>query len=173
MKKEITANNIEDNAVALRVLIAAAKDQPHNAPTLWQAARMILNHPVALASALTAAHRPASEGGDGLSHPAKTEQDISALKAEFDYADENGLHSHRTVILMALTDGRDVKRNTNVPVADRYGYLLTGYCTLRKQIRSFRSSRISNLRTFIEGSPEQPNRQWFPQRELESVAIAS
>ena len=50
---------------------------------------------------------------------------------------ENGLHTHRTVYVMALTDGRDIKRNEHLPVADRYGYLLTGYCTLRKQIRSF------------------------------------
>ncbi len=153
---------MEDTAIALRILIATAKAQPQNAPALWQAARLVLNGPVAnlkpkaasLEKAETQSAKPADE--------TKTPADFPALQAEFDYLDENGLHTHRTVYMMALTDGRNVKRNVKMPVADRYGYLLTGYCTLRKQIRSFRSSRISNLRTFTEGQPLQANRQWMP-----------
>ncbi|HEX2911961.1 MAG TPA: hypothetical protein VH186_14230 [Chloroflexia bacterium] len=152
-------DTIEEKAVAIRVLIEAAKIHPESAATLWQAARLLLNstgsgHLDALAAP---AHLQPAKAGEA-EIPA-----IPTLKAEFDYVDENGLHSHRTVYVMGLTDGRDIKRNTHVPVADRYGYLLTGYCTLRKQIRSFRSSRISNLRTFIEGEPLEPNRQWWPQ----------
>ncbi len=155
---------MEDIAVALRVLIAAAKTQPENAGVMWQAARMLLNTPAAREVVKLAENfkNPKYE-----TNPAQdeTEHDLNfaPVKAEFDYLDENGLHTHRTVYLIALTDGRDIKRNEHLPVADRYGYLLTGYCTLRKQIRSFRSSRLSNLRTFTEGQPQQPNRQWKPQ----------
>ena len=154
---------MEDIAVALRVLIAAAKTQPENAPALWHAARLLLNSPASHQIAKLASSYKNPEAGE---KPANNEQipgiSFSPVKAEFDYLDENGLHTHRTVYVMALTDGRDIKRNSHLPVADRYGYLLTGYCTLRKQIRSFRSSRISNQRTFTEGEPLQPNRQWKP-----------
>jgi hypothetical protein len=147
---------MEDKAVALRVLIAAAKAQPHNAPALWQAARLVLNGPVANLKT------DGSETKSKKENDAETKKasDFPTLQAEFDYLDENGLHTHRTIYVMGLTDGRDIKRNSHLPVADRYGYLLTGYCTLRKQIRSFRSSRISHLRTFVEGQPLQANRQW-------------
>ena len=91
---------------------------------------------------------------------------ITHLKAITDVCKNEGLDK---VFIHAFTDGRDIKRNTHLPVADRYGYLLTGYCTLRQQIRSFRSSRISNFRTFIEGAPLQPNRQWRP--KVEQMAV--
>lgn len=148
---------MEETAIALRALIKAAKAQPENAALLWQAARILLNSPAAkqITPALPGKDRESEEN-------AEFEQSFPALKAEFDYLDDNGLCSHRTVWVLAVTDGRDIKRNVNLPVADRYGYLLTGYCTLRKQIRSFRSSRISNLRTFTEGAPREPNRQWRP-----------
>lgn len=154
---------MEDIAVALRVLIAAAKTSPDNAGVMWQAARLLLNSPAA---------RQVIKLADDFKNPRseinlerdETEPDLNfgPVKAEFDYLDENDLHTHRTVYVMALIDGRDIKRNEHLPPADRYGYLLTGYCTLRKQIRSFRSSRISNLRTFTEGQPLQANRQWKP-----------
>ena len=157
---------MEDIAVALRVLIAAAKTQPENAGVLWQAARMLLNTPAAREVVKLAEDfkkpkaEETQEAGDADTAP---DFNFEPVKAEFDYLDENGLHTHRTIYVIALTDGRDIKRNEHLPVADRYGYLLTGYCTLRKQIRSFRSSRISSLRTFTEGQPLQPNRQWKPQ----------
>jgi hypothetical protein len=154
---------MEDIAVALRVLIAAAKTSPENAGVMWQAARLLLNSPAA---------RQVVKMAENFKNPryelsseqdeAEPELNFGPVKAEFDYLDENGLHTHRTVYVIALTDGRDIKRNEHLPVADRYGYLLTGYCTLRKQIRSFRSSRLSNLRTFTEGQPLQANRQWKP-----------
>lgn len=143
---------MEETAIALRALIKAAKANPENAAVLWQAARILLHSPAA--KQIT----PAVSSGDEN----EFEQSFPALKAEFDYLDDNGLCSHRTVWVLAVTDGRDIKRNSHLPVADRYGYLLTGYCTLRKQIRSFRSSRITNLRTFTEGEPREPNRQWRP-----------
>lgn len=151
---------MESTATTLRTLIAAAKAQPHNAATLWQAARIILNAP---ASDLRLKETEPTEAKS--TNQVTADVKVAPLKAEFDYNDENGLLSHRTVYVMALTDGRDVKRNEHLPVADRYGYLLTGYCTLRKQIRSFRSSRISNLRTFTEGKPLEANRQWRPKVE--------
>ena len=148
---------MEDTATALKVLIAASKAQPDHAPALWQAARILMNAPVqpSKASNIVPINQDTTDESADLE-----EMDYKPLRAEFDYADENGLHTHRTIYLLAMTDGRDIKRNGHLPVADRYGYLLTGYCTLRKQIRSFRSSRISNLRTFVEGVPRQPNRQW-------------
>lgn len=159
---------MEDIAVALRVLIAAAKTNPESAGTMWKAARALLNTPAAREVVRLAEEfkNPKAEGAlpePGGSIEIETGYDFSPVKAEFDYLDENGLHTHRTVFVMALTDGRDIKRNENVPPAERYGYLLTGYCTLRNQIRSFRSSRLSNLHTFTEGQPLQPNRQWRPQ----------
>lgn len=156
---------MEDIAVALRVLIAAAKTQPENAGTLWQAARMLLNTPAAREVVKLAAdfkNRKAEDEPTPAETDAEPDFNFEPVKAEFDYLDENGLHTHRTIYVIALTDGRDIKRNEHLPLADRYGYLLTGYCTLRKQIRSFRSSRLSNLRTFTEGAPLQPNRQWKP-----------
>ena len=152
---------MDEKAIALRVLIAAAKAQPENAPALWKAARMVLNGPVAKLNIDSELNKTGEEAGNSVSFP--------PMKAEFDYLDENGLHTHRTIYVIAMTDGRDVKKNSNVPVADRYGYLLTGYCTLRKQIRSFRSSRISNLRTFVEGGPLQANRQWRERQEAMAV----
>lgn len=148
--------------VALKVLVAAAKAQPENAPALWQAARILLKRPVSKDQFSSIEPEPKE-------NESAAEKEFPAIRAEFDYADENGLHSHRTVWVLAFTDGRDIKRNTHLPVADRYGYLLTGYCTLRQQIRSFRSSRISNFRTFIEGAPLQPNRQWRP--KVEQMAV--
>lgn len=152
---------IDNTAIALKVLLATAKTQPDKAPALWQAARILLNAPSA--SEIKAEIEPVKN------KVAQTEEEklkaFPALKAEFDYVDESGLCSHRTVWIMAFVDGRDVKRNGHLPVADRYGYLLTGYCTLRKQIRSFRSSRIRNLRTFMEGAPLEANRQWWPQAQ--------
>lgn len=153
---------MEENMVALKVLIAAAKAQPDKAPALWQAARILLKTPITKDQFAVIA--PEEEKTEK-----KTQNDFPAIRAEFDYADENGLCSHRTVWVLAFTDGRDIKRNSHLPIADRYGYLLTGYCTLRQQIRSFRSSRISNFRTFIEGEPHQPNRQWRP--KIEQVAV--
>ena len=155
---------MEEIAVALRVLIAAAKTQPENAGVMWQVARMLLNTPAAREVVKLAEDfkNPKYEV-EHIHNETDYEPNFGPVKAEFDYLDENGLHTHRTIYVMALTDGRDIKRNEHLPVADRYGYLLTGYCTLRKQIRSFRSSRLSNLRTFTEGQPHQPNRQWKPQ----------
>ena len=150
---------MEDTAIALKVLIAASKAQPDHAPALWQAARILMNAPSQIQKAVVGLPHEA-EGKAHTGSPEETQ--YQPLRAEFDYADENGLCTHRTIYVLALTDGRDVKRNSHVPVADRYGYLLTGYCTMRKRIRSFRSSRISNLRTFIEGAPQVPNRQWQP-----------
>lgn len=164
---------IEDNATTLKVLLAIAKVQPEKAPMLWQAARIVMNMPaskmpkdtaqtgeIELETKTKAGTKSSQDSaGENQKNP---ETAFLPLQAEFDYEDENGLHSHRTVILIAMTDGRDIKRNRVVPIADRYGYLLTGYCTLRKQIRSFRSSRISNLRTFTEGEAKEPNRQWRP-----------
>ncbi len=147
---------MEEKAIALRVLIEVAKSQPDKAPALWQAARILLNAPLV---------RKQSDIAKTESNNQENKPEFLPLRAEFDYADENGLHSHRTVWVMSFTDGRDIKRNKAVPVADRYGYLLTGYCTLRQQIRSFRSSRISNFRTFTEGSSLEPNRQWRPRTE--------
>src|SRR6476469_1659309 len=111
---------MDEKAIALRILIAAAKAQPENASALWKAARMVLNGPVAKLSIDPELNRT-GEAGDTVSFP--------PMKAEFDYLDENGLHTHRTIYVMALTDGRDIKRNETVPLAERYGYLLTGYCT--------------------------------------------
>ncbi|MDB5081477.1 MAG: hypothetical protein JWP00_3401 [Chloroflexi bacterium] len=152
---------MEDIAVALRVLIAAAKTSPENADVMWQAARLLLNSPAARQVVKMAEEFKNPKNETSLT-PAEPEMvlNFGPVKAEFDYLDETGLYTHRTVYVMALIDGRDIKRNENLPPADRYGYLLTGYCTLRKQIRSFRSSRISNLRTFTEGKPLQANRQW-------------
>jgi len=164
MKKE-KINKMEDIAVALRVLIAAAKTNPESAGVMWKAARALLNTPAAREIVKLAEDFKAKNPAEETMPETDSEMDYSftPVKAEFDYLDENGLHTHRTVYVMALTDGRDIKRNETVPPAERYGYLLTGYCTLRKQIRSFRSSRLSNLRTFTEGHPLQPNRQWKPQ----------
>lgn len=138
-----------DIAIAMKVLQGAAASQPQNAPILWQAARLLAANPEA------GAPKVGSKRG----------YTVLPMQAEFDYVDDNGLHSHRTVFLLALTDGKDVKRNIAQTPADRYGYLLTGYCTLRKDIRSFRSSRITNLRTFTTGMPVQPNKQWWPEEE--------
>jgi predicted DNA-binding transcriptional regulator YafY len=152
---------MNENMIALKVLLAVAKAHPEQASAMWQAARILLKTPVSeqelavVAPEVLNKERKAQEIIDSLA-----EGEFPALRAEFDYADENGLHSHRTILVMGLTDGRDVKRNSHLPPADRYGYLLTGYCTLRNQIRSFRSSRISNLRTFIDGTSHEPNRQW-------------
>jgi hypothetical protein len=155
---------MEDIAVALRVLIAAAKTNPENAGVMWQAARALLNTPAAREVVKLAEEFKNPKNEEALPDTgSEMDYNFTPVKAEFDYLDENGLHTHRTVYVMALTDGRDIKRNETVPLAERYGYLLTGYCTLRKQIRSFRSSRLSNLRTFTEGQPLQPNRQWRPQ----------
>jgi len=158
---------IEENATTLKVLLAIAKVQPEKAPMLWQAARIVMNMPAskmpkeaAYSDSIELETKTKSSENALNENQKKPETAFLPLQAEFDYEDENGLHTHRTVILIAMTDGRDIKRNRAVPIADRYGYLLTGYCTLRKQIRSFRSSRISNLRTFTEGEAKEPNRQW-------------
>ncbi len=151
---------MEENAIALRVLIAAAKAQPHNAPALWQAARLILNGPVASLKSLKPAEKSQPSAHNDNGNSSKKASDFPVLQAEFDYQDEFGLHSHRTIYVTAMVDARDLKTNSYLPPADRFGYLLTGYCTMRKQIRSFRSSRISNLRTFTEGQPLKANRQW-------------
>lgn len=158
---------MDENAIALKVILAQAKAEPENAPALWKAARILLNVS-AETKALIAQEKKAelekkSKELNPNPNPTQYAPDgshISTLKAEFDYLDENGLYTHRTVFVQEITDGRDVKRNQNLPAADRYGYLLTGYCTLRQQTRSFRSSRISNLRTFTLGESRQPNRQW-------------
>ncbi len=163
---------MEETAIALRVLISAARQQPENAPAMWQAARILLNSSTRTQPSIKKAVSYQVKNDDYVvqdfdepDDSSQTEPEIPCLKAEFDYADENGLHSHRTIYVIALADGRAVKRNSHLPLADRYGYLLTGYCSLRKQIRSFRSSRINNLRTFIEGEPLEPNRQWKLQNE--------
>ncbi len=161
---------MEDTTVALKVLIEAAKMQPHFAPTLWQAAKVLLRFPVpdrGLSRPLHGKEQPVSEEKYG--EKTHNNQEFLPLRAEFDYIDENGLVTHRTVWVMAFTDGRNIKRNNKVALADRYGYLVTGYCTLRDQIRSFRSSRISNFRTFTEGEPLEPNRQWWPEAGLARV----
>lgn len=152
---------MNENAIALKVILAQAKAEPENAPALWKAARILLN--VSAETKAVIAQEKKSKELNSNPNPTQYAPDgshISTLKAEFDYLDENGLYTHRTVFVQEITDGRDVKRNQNLPVADRYGYLLTGYCTLRQQTRSFRSSRISNLRTFTLGESRQPNRQW-------------
>jgi hypothetical protein len=153
---------MSDTTIALKVLLAQAKHEPHNAPALWKAARILLNTPAHVAATLAAEY--AAQEEKKKTNPATEKPAVPGeflpIKAEFDYLDENGLQTHRTIFVMGFTDGRDIKRNTDAPTADRYGYLLTGYCTLRKQIRSFRSSRISNLRTFMEGESLSANRQW-------------
>jgi predicted DNA-binding transcriptional regulator YafY len=153
---------MDENAIALKVLLAQAKVEPENAPALWKAARILLNTSSETKAALNQQKKVQEKQEKKQAFKADNLPDsaVSSLKAEFDYLDENGLYTHRTIYVQDVTDGRDVKRNQNVPVADRYGYLLTGYCTLRKQIRSFRSSRISNLRTFVHGEARQANRQW-------------
>jgi hypothetical protein len=156
------SSTIEENAVALKVLIAAAKAHPEEAANLWHSARIILNTPVT-AKQFKAIEEKQTENQVTEKKRQETNNtpELLPLKAEFDYEDENGSGSHRTIVLLAFHDGRDIKRNGCLPVADRYGYLLVGYCTLTNQIRSFRSSRISNLRTFTKGEPLEPNRRWF------------
>jgi hypothetical protein len=159
--------SIEENATTLKTLIAAAKAHPEEAATLWHAARIILNTPVTAKQikVIEELQNETPEKAKNQIDP-KPEQEYLPLKAEFDYEDENGLGSHRTIILLAFHDGRDIKRNERLPVADRYGYLLVGYCTLSNEIRSFRSSRVSNLRTFTKGEPFEPNRRWFSQQKI-------
>ncbi len=157
---------MEDKAIALRVLIAASKAQPDQAAALWQAARILLNSPAQVQKAMVGIPTTADQENNDNNDKLADKPEYKPLRAEFDYADENGLFTHRTIYLLAMTDGRDIKRNAHLPVADRYGYLLTGYCTLRNRVRSFRASRISNLRTFIEGEPRQPNRQWRQPQQI-------
>jgi hypothetical protein len=159
------SNSIEENAIALKVLVAAAKAHPAEAASMWHAARVILNTPVTAKQLKVIEDKQTeAEVTEKKRNETKNEPELLPLKAEFDYEDENGLGSHRTIVLLAMHDGRDIKRNVRLPVADRYGYLLVGYCTLTDEIRSFRSSRISNLRTFTKGEPLEPNRRWFKQK---------
>ena len=126
MYREMQGTKMNEIAHAVDVLRRAAAVQPENAFAFEQAAVLLEHAPIQAVANATP---------------------VSPLLAEFDYVDSAGQQSHRSITVVGLTDGKDVKRNINLPPADRYGYLLTGYCTARKGIRSFRSSGISNLRT--------------------------
>lgn len=134
---------IDKLKIALDVLSEAARADKQNAAVLWQAAYILLS-------------RATKEIDQGQSESQPGEQAPLPLWAEFDYKDKSGLRTHRTIQVLALRDGHDVKRNERLPQDDRYGYLLTGYCTLRDQVRAFRSSGISNLHTFTHLVAPQP-----------------